>query len=98
MPGPSIPLRPGDPRKDKPGFGRGNTSPIVVSTPSFSFGALPAQPQVPFAEPEPAAAPDTSVDDEAARQRRRRAVGRSPVGRTQATTGGFFAAKTLLGQ
>ncbi len=96
--------------KAKRGFGPGNTNPTFISTPSFSFGALPSQgvgdgslpdPSAPppvAAEPAGAAPVSESARRAAERERRRRAVSRNAVSSTQATTGGFSAAKTLLGQ
>jgi len=94
--------------KAKRGFGPGNTNPTFISTPSFSFGALPSQgvgdgslpdPSAPPpAAAEPAAASSPSAKRDAEERRRRSAVGRNTVSSTQSTTGGFSAAKTLLGQ
>jgi hypothetical protein len=98
-----------DPRKKKRVFGPGNTNPNLVSAPSFSRGALPSQgvgdgslpdplAPPPQAEPAAAASASPSAKRDAEERRRRRAVGRNAVTSTQSTTGGFSAAKTLLGQ
>ena len=93
--------------KSKRGFGPGNTNPNIISTPLFSRGALPSQgvadgsmpdPAAAAAEPAGAASASTSGNLTDEERRRRRAEGRNAVSSTQSTTGGFSAAKTLLGQ
>ena len=94
--------------KSKRVFGPGNTNPNIISTPLFSRGALPSQgvgdgslpdPLSPAAaEPAGAASASTSDNLTDEERRRRRAVGRNAESSTQSTTGGFSAAKTLLGQ